>query len=61
MMSERGSERDLRLDLVRGLANWAIFLDHVPNNAIAWVTTKNNGFSDVRWHDHDKRIDERPR
>lgn len=46
-MSERGSQRDLRLDLFRGLANWAIFLDHVPNNAIAWVTTKNYGFSDA--------------
>jgi hypothetical protein len=46
-MSERSSERDLRLDLFRGLANWAIFLDHVPNNAIAWVTTKNYGFSDA--------------
>ena len=42
-----GSGRDLRLDLFRGLANWAIFLDHVPNNAIAWVTTKNYGFSDA--------------
>ena len=42
-----GSDRDLRLDLFRGLANWAIFLDHVPNNAIAWVTTKNYGFSDA--------------
>lgn len=46
-MSEHGSQRDLRLDLFRGLANWAIFLDHVPNNAIAWVTTKNYGFSDA--------------
>lgn len=47
-MSEvRGFERDLRLDLFRGLANWAIFLDHVPNNVVAWVTTKNYGFSDA--------------
>jgi hypothetical protein len=46
-MSEGASGRDLRLDLFRGLANWAIFLDHVPNNAIAWVTTKNYGFSDA--------------
>jgi hypothetical protein len=46
-MSEHGSQRDLRLDLFRGLANWAIFIDHVPNNAIAWVTTKNYGFSDA--------------
>ncbi|QDM16122.1 OpgC domain-containing protein [Tardiphaga sp. vice278] len=42
-----GSRRDLRLDLFRGLANWAIFLDHIPNNAVAWVTTRNYGFSDA--------------
>jgi hypothetical protein len=46
-MSERSTERDLRLDLFRGLANWAIFLDHVPNNVVAWITTKNYGFSDA--------------
>ncbi|WP_425991755.1 OpgC domain-containing protein [Afipia sp. DC4300-2b1] len=39
--------RDLRLDLFRGLANWAIFLDHVPNNAVAWLTTRNYGFTDA--------------
>lgn len=39
--------RDLRLDLFRGLANWAIFLDHVPNNVAAWITTKHYGFSDA--------------
>jgi len=39
--------RDLRLDLFRGLANWAIFLDHIPNNTVAWVTTRNYGFSDA--------------
>lgn len=39
--------RDLRLDLFRGLANWAIFLDHIPNNAIAWLTTRNYEFSDA--------------
>ncbi|MGE0290036.1 MAG: OpgC domain-containing protein [Bradyrhizobium sp.] len=47
MSEPRGSERDPRLDLFRGLANWAIFLDHVPNNAIAWMTTRNYGFSDA--------------
>ena len=39
--------RDLRLDLFRGLANWAIFLDHIPNNVVAWITMKNYGFSDA--------------
>lgn len=41
------ARRDLRLDFFRGLANWAIFLDHIPNNAVAWVTTRNYGFSDA--------------
>jgi len=40
------SQRDLRLDLFRGLANWAIFLGHIPNTALAWFTTRNYGFSD---------------
>jgi hypothetical protein len=39
--------RDLRLDLFRGVANWAIFLDHIPNNALNWLTTRNYGFSDA--------------
>lgn len=41
------SERDRRLDLFRGVANWAIFLDHIPNNVVAWITTRNYGFSDA--------------
>lgn len=39
--------RDLRLDLFRGVANWAIFLNHIPNNAGMWITTRNYGFSDA--------------
>jgi hypothetical protein len=39
--------RDLRLDLVRGLANWAIFLDHIPHEVLSWITIKNYGFSDA--------------
>lgn len=39
--------RDLRLDIFRGIANWAIFLDHIPNNIVNWVTTRNYGFSDA--------------
>jgi hypothetical protein len=42
-----GSGRDLRLDLLRGIANWAIFLNHMPNNAVNWITTRNYGFSDA--------------
>jgi hypothetical protein len=40
-------ERDLRLDLFRGLALWLIFLDHIPNNAVSWLTIRNYGFSDA--------------
>mgnify|MGYP001059683919 FL=1 len=39
--------RDLRLDLFRGIANWAIFLDHIPDNVVNWITTRNYGFSDA--------------
>src|SRR6266850_8399535 len=39
--------RDLRLDLFRGLALWLIFLDHIPSNAVSWVTIRNFGFSDA--------------
>src|SRR4030081_1102898 len=39
--------RDLRLDLFRGLANWAIFLDHIPHEVLNWVTIRNYGFSDA--------------
>lgn len=38
--------RDLRLDLFRGIANWAIFLNHIPNITLIWITTRNYGFSD---------------
>jgi hypothetical protein len=41
------SERELRLDLFRGLALWLIFLDHLPNNILAWLTIRNYGFSDA--------------
>ena len=39
--------RDLMLDLFRGVANWAIFLDHIPDNVVNWITTRNYGFSDA--------------
>lgn len=40
-------ERDLRLDLFRGLALWLIFLDHIPSNMVSWLTIRNYGFSDA--------------
>lgn len=39
--------RDLRLDFFRGIANWWIFLDHIPNNVVNWITPRNYGFSDA--------------
>ena len=41
------SERDLRLDLFRGVALWLIFLDHIPENVANWFTIRNYGFSDA--------------
>src|SRR5580693_1825571 len=40
-------ERDLRLDLFRGVALWGIFLDHIPENVVNWFTIRNYGFSDA--------------
>jgi hypothetical protein len=37
--------RDARIDLFRGIANWFIFLDHIPDNAVNWITIRNYGFS----------------
>src|SRR5271154_2608063 len=42
-----GGERDLRLDLFRGIALWLIFLDHIPRNIVSWITIRNFGFSDA--------------
>ena len=39
--------RDLRLDFFRGLALWFIFLDHIPDNVVSWLTVRNYGFSDA--------------
>jgi hypothetical protein len=39
--------RDLRLDLFRGIALWLIFLDHIPDNIVSWITIRNYGFSDA--------------
>ncbi len=41
------TERDLRLDLFRGVALWLIFLDHIPENIVSWITIRNYGFSDA--------------
>jgi hypothetical protein len=47
MSLPKSGDRDLRLDLFRGLALWLIFLDHIPSNIVNWVTIRNYGFSDA--------------
>jgi hypothetical protein len=41
------SERELRLDLFRGMALWLIFIDHLPPSFLTWLTIRNYGFSDA--------------
>ena len=41
------SQRELRLDLFRGLALWLIFIDHVSPDLLTWLTIRNYGFSDA--------------
>jgi hypothetical protein len=40
-------ERELRIDLFRGLALWLIYIDHVSPDVLAWFTIRNYGFSDA--------------
>ena len=42
-----GRGRNLRLDFLRGIANFAIYLDHIPNNIMNWLTSRNYGSSDA--------------
>jgi hypothetical protein len=37
--------RDIRLNLFLGLANWSLFLDHVPHDIVNQITARNYGFS----------------
>ena len=40
-------QRELRLDLFRGLALWLIYIDHVSPDVLTWATIRNYGFSDA--------------
>jgi hypothetical protein len=40
-------ERDLRIDLFRGLSLWWIFINHIPESYLNRFTPKNFGFSDA--------------
>ena len=46
-VSLSSNERELRLDLFRGLALWLIFIDHVSPDLLTWFTIRNYGFSDA--------------
>ena len=45
--SRPANERELRLDLFRGLALWLIFVDHVSPDLLSWFTIRSYGFSDA--------------
>lgn len=40
-------QRELRLDLFRGLALWLIYIDHVSPDLLTWFTIRNYGLSDA--------------
>jgi len=46
-VSLSSNERELRLDLFRGLALWLIFIDHVSPDLLTRFTIRNYGFSDA--------------
>src|SRR5204863_9106615 len=39
--------RDLRLDFFRGLSLFFIFIDHIPNNLLSYVTLHSIAFADA--------------
>jgi hypothetical protein len=44
---QEGFGRDPHIDACRGIALWWIFLDHIPNNIVSWLTLRNYGFCDA--------------
>lgn len=38
-------QHDARLYLTLGIANWSVFVDHIPNNVVNLLTPRNFGFS----------------
>jgi hypothetical protein len=40
-------DRDLRVDVVRGFALWAIFVNHTPGNVLGFLTPRNYTLSDA--------------
>ena len=46
-MAGASGSRDLRIDMLRGLALWMIFIDHIPHNVFSLITFQRFGFSDA--------------
>jgi hypothetical protein len=46
-ISLAAGERELRIDLFRGLALWLIFVDHMSPDILTWFTIRSYGFSDA--------------
>ena len=46
-VSYPAGERELRIDLFRGLALWLIFVDHMSPDVLTWFTIRSYGFSDA--------------
>src|ERR1700691_724980 len=46
-MGARTLPRDARVDVLRGMALFMIFIDHVPGNLLSLVTLRNFGFADA--------------
>lgn len=46
-MSAAGQGRDFRLDFFRGLALFAIFIDHIPNNPVGYLTLRGFALADA--------------
>ena len=42
---DAANARDVRPALFLGMANWFLFLDHIPNDFVSWLTVRNYGFS----------------
>jgi hypothetical protein len=47
MLALAKGQRELRIDLFRGLALWLIYIDHVSPDLLTWATIRNYGFSDA--------------
>lgn len=47
MNTTQPSQRDHRIDFVRGLALIMIFINHIPGNIVGELTSRNFGFSDA--------------